>query len=171
MGDLGRPQRVALAARLLKGRYLRFVREDFRDFLLNAAKIVTVIRDGGFRLWGNRTMSTDSKWAFVTRVRTLDIVMDAILYGHKWAVDRAITKTYVKDVTEGLQAFMRDLKALRAIVNFEVYPDPKLNTASQLEQGRVYWNIRFTDVPPAENPQFRVEVTNQWLSEVLDTNR
>ena len=31
-----------------------------------------------------------------------------------------------------------------------------------------YWNIRFTDVPPAENPNFRVEVTNQWLTEVLE---
>ena len=101
-------------------------------------------------------------------VRTLDIVMDAILYGHKWAVDRSITKTYVKDVTETINAFMRDLKAQGAIINFEVYPDPELNTASQLEQGRVYWNIRFTDVPPAENPTFRVEVTNQWITEVLD---
>lgn len=141
-----------------------------RANLLNVSKITTVIRDGGFRLWGNRTLATDPKWAFVTRVRTLDIVMDAILYGHKWAVDRSITKTYVKDVTEGLQNFMRDLKAQGAIVNFEVYPDPELNTASQLEQGRVYWNIRFTDVPPAENPQFRVEVTNQWITEVLDIN-
>ncbi|WP_253257826.1 hypothetical protein, partial [Pseudomonas syringae] len=26
-----------------------------------------------------------------------------------------------------------------------------------------------TDVPPAENPNFRVEVTNQWLTEVLDS--
>lgn len=138
-----------------------------RANLLNAANITTIIRDGGFRLWGNRTLSADPKWAFVTRVRTLDIVMDAILYGHKWAVDRSITKTYVQDVTNGLEAFMRDLRALGAIINFEVYPDPELNTASQLEQGRVYWNIRFTDVPPAENPQFRVEVTNQWITEVL----
>ena len=142
--------------------------ETCRANLLNAANITTVIRDGGYRLWGNRTRSADAKWAFVTRVRTVDIVMDAILYGHKWAVDRSITKTYVKDVTEGLQAFMRDLKAQGAIINFEVYPDPELNTASQLEQGRVYWNIRFTDVPPAENPTFRVEVTNQWITEVLD---
>lgn len=136
-----------------------------RANLLNAANITTIIRDGGYRLWGNRTLSADPKWAFVTRVRTLDIVMDAILYGHKWAVDRSITKTYVKDVTEGLQNFMRDLKALGAIINFEVYPDPELNTASQLEQGRVYWNIRFTDVPPAENPQFRVEVDHlyRWM--------
>lgn len=141
-----------------------------RANLLNAANVTTIIRDGGYRLWGNRTLSADPKWAFVTRVRTLDIVMDAILFGHKWAVDRSITKTYVKDVTEGLENFMRDLKNQGAIINFEVYADRELNTASQLEQGRVYWNIRFTDVPPAENPQFRVEVTNQWITEVLETN-
>jgi Bacteriophage tail sheath protein len=142
--------------------------ETCRANLLNNSLITTIIRDGGYRLWGNRTLSADSKWSFVTRVRTLDIVMDAVQAGHKWAVDRGITATYVKDVTEGLRAFMRDLRAQGAIVNFEVYPDPQLNTASQLEQGRVYWNIRFTDVPPAENPIFRFEVTNEWLTEVLD---
>ncbi|WP_279607293.1 phage tail sheath C-terminal domain-containing protein [Burkholderia gladioli] len=63
---------------------------------------------------------------------------------------------------------MRDLKRQGALINFEVYPDPELNTASQLEDGKVYWNIRFTDVPPAENPIFRFEVTNQWMTEVLD---
>ena len=143
--------------------------ETCRANLLNNANITTIIRDGGYRLWGNRTLSADSKWSFVTRVRTLDIVMDAILAGHKWAVDRSITKTYVKDVTDGLDAFMRDLKNQGAVINFEVFADPVLNTASQLEQGKVYWNIRFTDVPPAENPIFRVEVTNQWLTEVLET--
>jgi phage tail sheath protein FI len=142
--------------------------ETCRANLLNNANITTIIRDDGFRLWGNRTMSSDPKWQFVTRVRTMDIVMDAILYGHKWAVDRSITKTYIKDVTEGLQAFMRDLKNQGAIINFEVYADTELNTASQLADGKVYWNIRFTDVPPAENPNFRVEVTNQWLTEVLE---
>ncbi|NER60445.1 phage tail sheath family protein [Pseudomonas sp. MAFF212428] len=142
--------------------------ETCRANLLNNANITTIIRDDGYRLWGNRTLSSDPKWAFVTRVRTMDIVMDAILYGHKWAVDRSITATYVKDVTEGLQAFMRDLKNQGAIINFEVFADTELNTASQLEQGKVYWNIRFTDVPPAENPNFRVEVTKQWLTEVLD---
>lgn len=143
--------------------------ETCRANLLNNANITTIIRDGGYRLWGNRTLSADAKWSFVTRVRTLDIVMDAILAGHKWAVDRSITKTYVKDVTDGLEAFMRDLKNQGAVINFEVFADTELNTASQLEEGKVYWNIRFTDVPPAENPIFRVEVTNQWLTEVLDT--
>ncbi|CAH0177725.1 Putative prophage major tail sheath protein [Pseudomonas sp. Bi123] len=139
-----------------------------RANLLNNANITTIIRDGGFRLWGNRTLSSDPKWAFVTRVRTCDILMDAIQAGHKWAVDRSITKTYVKDVTDGLDAFMRDQKNAGAIINFKVYPDTELNTASQIEQGKVYWRIRFTDVPPAENPNFLVEVTNEWLTEVLE---
>jgi len=142
--------------------------ETCRANLLNNANVSTIIRDGGYRLWGNRTLSSDPKWSFVTRVRTCDILMDAIQAGHKWAVDRSITKTYVKDVTEGLQAFMRDQKNAGAIINFEVYPDTEMNTASQLEQGKVYWRIRFTDVPPAENPNFLIEVTNEWLTEVLE---
>lgn len=142
--------------------------ETCRANLLNNAKITTIIRDGGYRLWGNRTCSADAKWSFVTRVRTCDILMDAIQAGHKWAVDRSITKTYVSDVTEGLQAFMRDQKNAGAVINFEVYADTERNTASQIEQGKIYWRIRFTDVPPAENPNFLIEVTNEWLTEVLE---
>lgn len=141
--------------------------ESCRANRLNAANVATVIREGGYRLWGNRSCSSDPKWAFITRVRTVDMVMDAILLSHQWAIDRALTKTYIKEVTEGLQAFMRDLRAQGAIINFEVYPDEALNSATQLEQGRVYWTIRFTDVPPAENPNFSVEVTNQWINEVV----
>ncbi|MED7670278.1 phage tail sheath family protein [Pseudomonas moraviensis subsp. stanleyae] len=139
-----------------------------RANLLNNANITTIIRDGGFRLWGNRTLSSDPKWAFITRVRTCDILMDAVQAGHKWAVDRSITKTYVKDVTEGLQAFMRDEKNRGAVINFEVYADDEMSTASQIMQGKVYWRIRFTDVPPAENPNFLFEVTDQWATEVLE---
>jgi phage tail sheath protein FI len=142
--------------------------ETCRANLLNNANIATIIRDDGYRLWGNRTLSSDPKWAFVTRVRTLFILMDAVQAGHKWAVDRSITKTYVSDVTNGLGAFMGDLKAQGAIINFEVFPDTELNTASQIAQGKVYWRIRFTDVPPAENPNFLFEVTDQWMTEVLE---
>ncbi|WP_213766744.1 phage tail sheath family protein [Caballeronia sp. dw_19] len=144
--------------------------ETCRANLLNNAFISTIIRDGGYRLWGNRTLSADPKWSFVTRVRTLDMVMDAVLMGTKWAVDRGIAATFVEDVTESVRGFMRDLKRQGALINFEVYADPDLNTASQIEEGKVYWNIRFSDVIPAENPIFRFEVTNQWLTEVLDTN-
>ncbi|RKQ61366.1 hypothetical protein C8E02_1138 [Vogesella indigofera] len=169
VGFWASPSNTEFAEVLGTGRPVEYLYGDptCRANLLNQAYVSTIIREGGFRLWGNRTLSADPKWSFVTRVRTTDMVMDAILRGHQWAVDKGITKTYVHDVTVGLDAFMGDLRNAGAIINFEVYPDPVLNTASQLEEGKVYWNIRFTDVPPAENPIFRVEVTNQWITEVL----
>ena len=172
VGFWASPSNRELAGVLGTGRPIEYLYGEptCRANLLNEAHVSTIIREGGFRLWGNRTLSADPKWSFVTRVRTVDMVMDALLAGHQWAVDRGITKTYVKDVTEGLNAFMRDLKRAGAVINFEAFPDPERNSASQLEEGRIYWRIRFTDVPPAENPNFMVEVTNQWISEVLDIN-
>jgi len=169
VGFWASPSNTEFASVLGTGRAVEYLYGEptCRANLLNRAFVSTIIRDGGFRLWGNRTLSADPKWSFVTRVRTLDMVMDAILAGHQWAVDRGITRTYVEDVTEGLNAFMRDLRARGAVINFEVYPDPELSTATQLEEGRVFWRVRFTDVPPAENPTFMVEVTNQWITEVL----
>ncbi|MCS3837074.1 hypothetical protein HNR03_001672 [Pseudomonas sp. JAI111] len=91
--------------------------------------------------------------------------MDAVQAGHKWAVDRSITKAYAEDVTDGLDAFMRDLVAESAIIIFEVFPDTERNTVSHIAQGKVYWRIRFTDLQPAENPNFLFEVTDQWMIE------
>ena len=102
-----------------------------------------------------------------TQVRLLEIVKDAILYAHKWAVDHSITATYVKDVSAGLRAFIRDLQDQGAKLNFEVYADEALNTASALGAGKAYWNIRFTDVPPGEQSIFSMEVASQWVTEVL----
>lgn len=36
-----------------------------RANLLNESKVATIIRQDGYRLWGNRTLSSDSKWAFL----------------------------------------------------------------------------------------------------------
>jgi phage tail sheath protein FI len=38
--------------------------ETCRANLLNNANITTIIRDDGYRLWGNRTLSSDPKWAY-----------------------------------------------------------------------------------------------------------
>ena len=141
--------------------------EGSRANLLNNANVATIVRDGGYKLWGNRTLSSDSKWAFLSRVMTCDTIYAAIQAGHQWAVDLGITKTYVADVTEGLQEFMTAERAKGAIINFEAWVDKERSTASEMAQGRVYWNIRFTDVPPAENPVFSIEVTNDFLTEVL----
>jgi phage tail sheath protein FI len=150
------------------GRPIEYLDSDpsCRAQLLNNAYITTIIRDAGFRLWGNRVANGD----FVTRTRTVDLVMDSLQVSHKWAIDLGLTKTYAQEVLKGLNFFMIDLKKAGAVIDFEVFLDPDLNTESNLSQGRAYWDIRFTDAPPAENPNFRVEVTNQWLTEIVSTN-
>lgn len=141
--------------------------QSSRANLLNNANVSTIVRDGGYRLWGNRTLSSDSKWAFLSRVMTFDTIAAAIQAGHQWAVDQGITKTYVSDVTEGIDEFMASERAKGAVINFEAWVDKERSTKSEMAQGRVYWKIRFTDVPPAENPIFDIEVTNDYLTEVL----
>ncbi|WP_375656075.1 phage tail sheath subtilisin-like domain-containing protein [Bartonella sp. MR63HLJHH] len=138
-----------------------------RANLLNEQNITTIIRENGYRLWGNRTLSSDTKFAFLSVVRTADMINDAILRGHLWAVDRNIKKTYMHDVSESVNAYLRDLKAQGAILGGRCTPDPELNTASAIESGRVYFNVEFTPTTPAEHITFRSRIVNDYLEEIF----
>ncbi|WP_375678432.1 MULTISPECIES: phage tail sheath subtilisin-like domain-containing protein [unclassified Bartonella] len=138
-----------------------------RANLLNEQNITTIIRENGYRLWGNRTLSSDTKFAFLSVVRTADMINDAILRGHLWAVDRNIKKTYMHDVSESVNAYLRDLKAQGAILGGRCTPDLELNTASAIESGRVYFNVEFTPTTPAEHITFRSHIVNDYLEEIF----
>ncbi|HHW4680305.1 MAG TPA: phage tail sheath subtilisin-like domain-containing protein, partial [Xylella taiwanensis] len=134
---------------------------------LNEKKIATIIRQDGYRVWGNRTLSSDPKWTYLCVVRTADIMADSLQAAHLWAVDRAITKTYASDVVEGVNAYLRRLKSLGAIVNGQCWPDPELNTKDAIAGGNVYFNFDFTPSYPAEHITFRSRLTNDYLVEVF----
>ncbi|AGF74821.1 phage tail sheath protein FI [Bartonella australis AUST/NH1] len=138
-----------------------------RANLLNEQNITTIIRENGYRLWGNRTLSSDAKFAFLSVVRTADMINDAVLRGHLWAVDRNIKKTYMNDVSESVNAYLRDLKAQGAILGGHCAPDPELNTASALESGKVYFNVEFTPTTPAEHITFRSQIVSDYLEEIF----
>lgn len=139
-----------------------------RANLLNENEVATIIRQDGFRLWGNRTCSSDPKWAFLCVVRTADIINDSLLRAHMWAVDRGITKQYVNDVIEGVNAYLRNLVGLGAILGGTCWADPDLNTADQIADGKVYFDFDFTPVYPAEHIIFRSHLTNNYISEVFE---
>ncbi len=125
--------------------------------LLNEDEVATIIRSplGGYRLWGNRTTSADAKWAFLPVVRTADVINESLLRAHLWAVDRNLTKTYVEDVVESVNDFLRRLIAQGAILSGRCWADEGLNTASAREAGRVYFNFEFDPPSPAERITFR----------------
>jgi len=139
-----------------------------RANLLNEQNVTTIIRQDGFRLWGNRTLSSDPKFAFLSVRRTADIINDSLQRAHLWAVDRNITKTYVQDVEESVNAYLRTLIALGAILGGRCWADPDLNTAANITQGKVYFNFDFTPPYPAEHITFRSILTNDYISEVFN---
>src|SRR5690606_21633609 len=87
-----------------------------RANLLNEEEVTTIINRDGYRLWGNRTLSADPKWAFLKRRRIADMVNESIMQAHFWAVDRNATRTYFEDVIEGVNAYGRHLITLGALV-------------------------------------------------------
>lgn len=138
-----------------------------RANLLNEKKIATIVRQDGYRLWGNRTLSSDPKWAFLCVRRTADMINESLLRAHLWAVDKGITKTYLEDVTEGVNAYLRNLTAKGAIIGGSCWADPELNAADQIAQGKVYFDFDFTPVYPAEHITFRSHLTNKYLTELF----
>lgn len=134
---------------------------------LNENDVATVIREDGFRLWGNRTCSDDPKWAFLSVRRTADMINDSLLRAHLWAVDRNITKTFLEDVTEGVNAYLRSLKAQGAILGGRCWPDPDLNSPANIAAGKVYFNFDFTPPYPAEHITFRSHLVNDYIAEIV----
>ncbi|ENM5935610.1 phage tail sheath subtilisin-like domain-containing protein [Vibrio mimicus] len=135
--------------------------------MLNENKVSTIIREGGFRHWGNRTCSTDPKWTFEQTRRTADMINDSVQRSHLWAVDRNITKTYMDDVISGVNAYLRELKALGAILGGECWADKELNTPATIQKGIVYFDFDFCPPYPAEHIVFRSRLNNAYLEEVF----
>ncbi|WP_417842033.1 phage tail sheath C-terminal domain-containing protein [Terasakiella sp.] len=141
--------------------------KNSRANLLNENNVATIINQNGFRLWGNRTLSSDPKWAFLSVRRTADMIHESLQRAHLWAVDRNITKTYVEDVVAGVNAYLRRLKAQGAILGGECWADPDLNTPENVADGKVFFNFDFTPPYPAEHVTFRSHLVNDYIAEVF----
>ncbi|MEM6728840.1 MAG: phage tail sheath subtilisin-like domain-containing protein [Pseudomonadota bacterium] len=140
-----------------------------RANILNENEVTTIIHRDGYRLWGNRTLSGDPKWAFLKRRRVADMINESIMQGHFWAVDRNADRTYFEDVIEGVNAYGRRMITVGALVGFKCWADPDLNTPQALEAGKVYFDYDFVETPTAEHITFRSMINNGYLSEVLPT--
>jgi phage tail sheath protein FI len=138
-----------------------------RANLLNERKVATIIREDGFRLWGNRTLSSDPKYAFLSVRRTADMINESILRGHLWAVDRCITATYLEEVMESVRGYLRSLKARGAILGGDVWVDPELNTPTDIANGNVTFDFEFTPPYPAERVTFRSHLVNTYVVDLF----
>ena len=126
---------------------------------LNAQAVATVVPyQGGFRLWGSRAPTSDAKYRFLPIARTRDTITEALLRSHAWAVDRNVTATYLDEVAESVNAFLRGLIGQGAIESGECKPDEGLNTATARAAGQVFFNISFRPYWPAEQVVMKIAV-------------
>lgn len=130
---------------------------------LNAHEVTTLIRNDGFRFWGNRTCSADPLFAFENYTRTAQILADTIAEGHFWAVDKPMSPGLVRDIIEGVNTKFRELKGNGYIIDGSAWFDADINTKDVLKAGKLYIDYDYTPVPPLENLMFKQRITDRYL--------
>lgn len=134
---------------------------------LNKNEVATVIRYDGFRLWGNRVTATDPLWAFLSVRRTADAVYDSIERAFLWAIDRPFSAQLLVDIADSVNAFLRHLVALGAIIGGKAWLDPTLNTPDQLQQGILFVDFDIEPPAPLEHLIFRAHRNGLYYEELV----
>ncbi len=135
---------------------------------LNSKKIMTVIRDDGFRVWGNSGLYDNNipAYRFISVVRTKDVINRSLRRSLRWAIDRGITRNLVTEITAKINEFIAQLKMKGAIIDGRVWPDELQNTPSALVDGKLFFNIEFTPIFIAEQITFTSILTDKYLTKL-----
>jgi phage tail sheath protein FI len=142
--------------------------------LLNAGNVATIINEDGYRTWGSRTLSSDSRYAFANVARIADILAQTVQDNHLWAVDKNITRGYLAAVSDGVNAYMRTLISLGALTGTQnvgslincCVPNAELNTPANIAACKVYFDFYFTPSFIAEQITFRQVFSTDGLAEL-----
>ncbi|MBR3371167.1 MAG: phage tail sheath subtilisin-like domain-containing protein [Rhodobacteraceae bacterium] len=136
---------------------------------LNEAKVATIVRQNGFRLWGNRSTATDPLWAFLSVRRTADMIYESIEAAHLWAMDRPFSAQLLLDIRDSVQAYLDTLTTRGAILGGRVWLDPELNTEATLKQGKLFLDFDIEPPAPLERLTFRAHRNGVYYEELVAT--
>jgi len=139
---------------------------DLEANRLNENEIATIVHSMGYRLWGNRTTSSDPNWAFINVRRMADLIYDAVERAFLWAMDRPLTAQLILDIQNSVDAYLRHLKALGAILGGRSYLDPELNTPTTLKAGKLYIDFDIEPPAPLEHLTFRAFRNGAYYEEL-----
>jgi uncharacterized protein len=163
------PSNQVLAGVVGLGRPIGFALSDpaSQANWLNERNVGTIIRQNGFRLWGNRTTGADPQWAFLSVRRTADMIYQAIEASFLWAMDRPQSPQLLADVIDSVTAYLADLKAKGAILGGKAWLDPELNSPANLKAGKLYINFDIEPPAPLERLTFRASREDGYYSELV----
>lgn len=135
---------------------------------LNANSVGTIIRNDGFRLWGNRTTATDPLWTFLSVRRTADMVYESIENAMLWAMDKPFSQQLIQDILESVNAYLRGLKARGAIINGRAWLDPEMNQSIDLQAGKLTVDFDLEPPAPLERLTFRAHRNGEYYEELVN---
>ena len=118
---------------------------------LNNADVSTLVREKGFRVWGNRTCSADPMMAFEVAVRSAQIIQETIAGGFLWAIDKPMHPSLIEDILMGINAKLAEFVAQGRILGARVYLDRAKVTETAVASGQFPVSYEWTYVPPLEN--------------------
>ena len=89
--------------------------------VLNNNEITTLIREDGFRVWGNRTCSEDPLTAFEVAVRSAQVIQETIASSFLWAMDKPMSMGLLQDIIMGVNAKLAEYVGQGRILGARVF--------------------------------------------------
>jgi phage tail sheath protein FI len=124
----------------------------------------------GIRIWGARTLSSDSDWRYINVRRLFNMVETTILEGTQFAVFEPNDVTLWEGITRTLTAFLGGLWQDGALFGaspeeaFYVKCDAETNPPAVIDEGRLVVEVGIAPVKPAEFVVFRISQHKQLAS-------
>lgn len=135
---------------------------------LNNKDITTLIRDGGFYPWGNRTCSLEPMYAFEVATRSAQIVKETIASAFRWAIDKPMHPSLLRDIGFGINAKLAEYVRRGYLLGGRVYIERELNNKERVSNGIFRFDYEFTPVPPLENLELAQHVTDTYIVNLVD---
>lgn len=135
--------------------------------LLNEKRVAVIVRRDGFRLWGNRTTSSDALWTFLAVRRTADMVYESLEGAMLWAMARPFSLQLLQDIQGTVQAYIDTLVTRGALLGGTVWIDPSLNSATELAAGALTVDFDLEPPAPLERLTIRAHRNNGYYDEMV----
>jgi uncharacterized protein len=116
----------------------------------------------GIRVWGARTLSSDSDWRYINVRRLFNMVEQAIMDGTQWVVFEPNDQKLWEGVKRTVNAFLRGLWRDGALFGatpdqaFFVKCDAENNPPESIDEGKLIVEVGIAPVKPAEFVIFRI---------------
>ncbi|MEC7120355.1 MAG: phage tail sheath C-terminal domain-containing protein [Pseudomonadota bacterium] len=130
---------------------------------LNANEVTSLLQNEGFRFWGNRTCSSDPRFAFEVATRTAQVIIETLVDGCFPFIDQPLQPSLAKDIIDSIQAKLDEFVGAGRLIGASVWYDPEQNSAQTLSQGQLWIDYDFTPVPTLEHLGLNQRITDRYL--------